>query len=575
MGSFRLLGRIGKGGQGVVYLGANDAGERAAVKLLHARLGDDPQAGSRFANELQAAQRVAPFATARVLEAGMDGNAAYIASEFIEGPSLLKVVMANGPLRDAALHRLAIGTATALAAIHRAGVVHRDFKPSNVLMSADGPRVVDFGVARVAETGTTTSEAIGTPVILAPEQIASDEVGTKADIFAWGATIVFAATGVLPFGSDSVAQVLYRVLYDEPDLSALPEPLRDVVRSALSKAPASRPSAHDILLRLLAVQGKANEVQGALTASVASEAVADDTDLPLDRMPTEASARRTAFAALTSGILAGIVAALVGLTAFLLSTRITVTGSALPTPALWTAGAAILATSLIVFLRRRRVSEKAHAQRGLALLDRGRADAAVRALQDAADALAGAERLQARANLAVALREAGRLAEAERELSDVLPTLRQVLGDDHPDTLATRANLAAVLADDGRTDEAAAHLREIVSAAARVLGPHHPQTLTARANLAAALTGSEQTDAAETELRKVIRARQRTLGHEHPDTLRVSVNLGYLYLRTGQTVRAQELLGEVAETAARALGEGHPVAVRARAGATGAQEAGR
>ncbi|WP_219518997.1 serine/threonine-protein kinase [Nonomuraea ceibae] len=658
VGSFRLLGRIGEGGQGVVYLGANDAGERAAVKLLHARSGDNPQTGSRLVRELQAAQRVAPYATARVLETGMDGNAAYIASEFIEGPSLREVVLADGPLRDAALHRLAVGTATALAAIHRAGVVHRDFKPANVLMSADGPRVVDFGIARVTGTGTTTSEAIGTPAILAPEQIVGDEVGTKADIFAWGATIVFAATGVLPFGSDSVAQVLHRVLNDEPDLSALPEPLRDVVHSALSKAPTSRPSAHDILLRLLAVQGRANEVQGALTASVASEAVADDTDPLPYRMPTEIFARRTASAALASGIVAGIVGALVGLIVFLLSTRITVTGPASPTLALWTAGAATLATSLIVFLRGRRASAKAYA-RGLALLDRGRADAAVRVLQDATAALAGAERLQARANLAVALRAAGRLAEAERELSVVLPTLRQVLGDDHPDTLATRANLAAVLADDGRTDEAAAHLREIVSAAARVLGPHHPQTLTARANLAvalraagrlaeaerelsvvlptlrqvlgddhpdtlatranlaavladdgrtdeaaahlreivsaaarvlgphhpqtltaranlaAALTGSEQTAAAETELSEVVRARQRTLGWAHPDTLRVSVNLGYLYLRTGQTVRAQELLDEVAETAARTLGEGHPVAVRARAGATGAQEAGR
>src|SRR5690606_6207481 len=145
LGSFRLTGRIGEGGQGVVYLGVNHEGERAAIKLLHVKFTGDASARSRFARELRASQRVAPFCTAKVIEADLEGDTPYIASEYIEGRSLRDHVESEGPLRGTALDRLAIGTATALTAIHHAAIVHRDFKPDNVLLAADGPRVVDFG----------------------------------------------------------------------------------------------------------------------------------------------------------------------------------------------------------------------------------------------------------------------------------------------------------------------------------------------------------------------------------------------------------------------------------------------
>ncbi|MEU8266829.1 serine/threonine-protein kinase [Sphaerisporangium sp. NPDC049002] len=263
LGPFRLAGRIGEGGQGVVYLGRSDAGESAAVKLLHVKFTGDLTARSRFARELKAAERVASFCTARVIAADLDGDTPYIASEYIEGPSLRETIEATGPLSGSKLERLAVGTATALTAIHHAGIVHRDLKPDNVLMAADGPRVVDFGIARILDsTGTITSRAVGTPAYMAPEQISGGEVGPPADVFAWGSTVAFAATGSAPFGGNSIAVVLNRVLNHEFDVSGLPEPLRGVVRSCLQKAPGARPSADQILLRLL---GHA-EAAGASTA---------------------------------------------------------------------------------------------------------------------------------------------------------------------------------------------------------------------------------------------------------------------------------------------------------------------
>src|SRR5262249_40280754 len=163
LGSYRLTGRLGEGGQGVVYLGENEEGEQVAVKLLHAQFSGDAKARARFAGELSSAKRVAPFCTARILDADVEGDVPSLVSEFIEGPSLREVVDEQGPRAGSVLQRLAIGTVTALAAIHEAGIVHRDFKPTNVLLAADGPRVIDFGIARALDAGgTVTSTTVGT-----------------------------------------------------------------------------------------------------------------------------------------------------------------------------------------------------------------------------------------------------------------------------------------------------------------------------------------------------------------------------------------------------------------------------
>ncbi|MFG1822997.1 protein kinase [Microbispora bryophytorum] len=280
LGPFVLSGRLGEGGQGVVYLGQGQAGEQAAVKLLHVKFSGDAIARSRFARELRAAQRVASFCTARVLAADLEGDTPYIASEFIDGRSLSEAVEENGPLTGSVLERLAVGTATALTAIHQAGIVHRDFKPDNVLLAVDGPRVVDFGIARLLDsTATITSRAIGTPAYMAPEQISGGDVGPPADVFSWASTIAYAATGDVVFGGNSIAVVLNRILNHDIDTAMLPEPLGGVVRACLRKSPDERPTADQILLRLL---GRA--VSGDASAVVLSEGAAQAADPDVTRL---------------------------------------------------------------------------------------------------------------------------------------------------------------------------------------------------------------------------------------------------------------------------------------------------
>jgi predicted Ser/Thr protein kinase len=230
LGRFELLGRLGEGGQGVVYLGrgTNPGEERVAVKVLRSTV--DAYVMERLARELDAIHQVQPFVTAGVIEASAEGDRRYVVSEFIDGPSLQERVDTRGPLSEGDLQRLAVGTATALTAIHGAGVVHRDFKPANVLLGPDGPRVVDFGIARLTDAATITSGLIGTPSYVAPEQLAGVRPTSAVDIFAWAVTIIYAATGRLAFGADSVPAVMHRIMDKEPD---------------------RRPSARDLLLRLV------------------------------------------------------------------------------------------------------------------------------------------------------------------------------------------------------------------------------------------------------------------------------------------------------------------------------------
>ncbi|MCP2342206.1 serine/threonine-protein kinase [Actinomadura rupiterrae] len=252
VGRYELTGRLGEGGQGVVYLGQDPDGRSVAVKLLRVHADDDTAVRERFGRELAVLRRVAGFCTARVLDADIDGDQPYIVSEYVPGPSLQRLVATAGPLDLAALERLAAGTATALAAIHRAGITHRDLKPANVLMGPDGPRVIDFGIARVlAGAATLTSAAVGTPAYMSPEQVEGTRIDTPSDVFAWAATMLFAATGKPPFGNDSIPAVLNRVLHQQPDLSALPASLREIAASCLAKDPQRRPTAQQILLGFL------------------------------------------------------------------------------------------------------------------------------------------------------------------------------------------------------------------------------------------------------------------------------------------------------------------------------------
>jgi serine/threonine protein kinase len=246
------VARLGAGGQGIVYLGEADSGQQVAVKLLHAQVGDEKQARMYFAKEVAAARRVEPFCTAQILYADVEGDSPYIVSEYIAGPSLHQVIENEGPISGTALHRLAVGMATALVAIHRAGVVHRDFKPSNVILGPDGPRVIDFGVARALDASASASSGVvGTPAYMAPEQLRGDRPTPAADVFSWACALTYAATGKAPFGQDFIPAVMNRILTEQPDLDGLDRPLRDLVSSCLNKEPDQRPAARQVLLRLV------------------------------------------------------------------------------------------------------------------------------------------------------------------------------------------------------------------------------------------------------------------------------------------------------------------------------------
>jgi len=263
IGGYRVLGRLGSGGQGVVYLASTDSGERVAIKQLRHGL-ENERARQQFAKEVAAARRVSPFCTAQLVDVQLDGPMPYVVSEFIEGPSLEQQIRHNGPMTGVVLQRMAIGTVTALAAIHQAGVVHRDFKPANVMLAPDGPRVIDFGIARnlLAET-TTTSSVSGTPAFMSPEQLQAERVGPATDMFAWASVIAYAATGRAPFEAENMMAIGYRILSGQPDLSGVPADLLPVLRQCLDKDPARRPTAQQALAMLLGRPAPAYDAQDA------------------------------------------------------------------------------------------------------------------------------------------------------------------------------------------------------------------------------------------------------------------------------------------------------------------------
>ena len=236
-----------------MFLAVSSAGTRVALKVLPATT--DSQVRSRFLKEVAAAQRVARFCTAQVLDAGIFERRPFIVSEYVDGPSLVEVVEQDGPRGGAALERIAVATLTALGAVHAAGMVHRDFKPANVLLGPDGPLVIDFGLATVpgmTTTGLSGQAAMGTPAYMAPEQLAGERVTAAADMWSWAVSMTFAGTGKLPFTGESLTAMAFAILHGEPSVGRLPEPLGCLVRRCLNKDPAARPSARDALSELVA-----------------------------------------------------------------------------------------------------------------------------------------------------------------------------------------------------------------------------------------------------------------------------------------------------------------------------------
>jgi serine/threonine protein kinase len=253
IGPYVVLGRLGSGSMGQVYLGRSAAGRLVAVKTIRVELAEETGFRTRFAQEVAAARKVSGVFTAAMVEADPEADLPWLATAYVPAPSLSRLVLACGPLPVSTVRWLAAGCAEALASIHGAGLVHRDLKPSNVLVAPDGPRVIDFGVARAAERmGRTTARgAVGTPAYMAPEQARDTrEASVASDVYSLGATLLFAATGHPPYSGASVMDVLARLATEEPDLSGLPAELSEVITACLHRVPRARPTSSAILVQL-------------------------------------------------------------------------------------------------------------------------------------------------------------------------------------------------------------------------------------------------------------------------------------------------------------------------------------
>ncbi|MFE7093732.1 serine/threonine-protein kinase [Streptomyces erythrochromogenes] len=249
VGGYRLAAVLGAGGMGKVYLSHTPGGRPIAIKVIRPEFSEDPEFRRRFQQEVRAAERVQGLYTAPVIDSDTEGPRPWLATAYVPGPSLAHAVARHGALPVRSVLLLTVGVAEALHVIHGAGIVHRDLKPANVLLASDGPRVIDFGIARAADSTalTSTGVSVGTPAFMAPEQASAGTVTPATDVFALGQIAAFTAIGASVFGDGPSHAVLYRIVHEDPDLSALPEELRPVVTRCLSRVPADRPTLAEVI----------------------------------------------------------------------------------------------------------------------------------------------------------------------------------------------------------------------------------------------------------------------------------------------------------------------------------------
>ncbi|MET9842263.1 serine/threonine-protein kinase [Streptomyces virginiae] len=291
IGAYRLLGRLGAGGMGRVYLGRSVGGRTVAVKIVHPHFASDEEFRARFRREVEAARRVGGEWTAPVLDADPEAAVPWVATGYVAGPSLDRALAAHGPLPEASVRAVGAGLARALVAVHGLGLVHRDVKPSNVMLTLDGPRLIDFGIARATDgtaSLTSTGVSIGSPGYMSPEQILGKGITGAADVFSLGAVMAFAATGRPPFTGDNSATLLYKVVHEPPELGELPAgDLRDLIAACLAKTAADRPAPEAVAAALAGALGAPGWLPAPLVEEASRAAVAL---LDLDAEPSEGAA---------------------------------------------------------------------------------------------------------------------------------------------------------------------------------------------------------------------------------------------------------------------------------------------
>ncbi|WP_433462974.1 WD40 repeat domain-containing serine/threonine protein kinase [Spirillospora sp. CA-128828] len=271
VGPYRLEGRLGAGGMGEVFLGVSSGGRRVAVKVIRAEHLGRPEFRVRFAREIEAARKVGGFYTAQVVDADPEADEPWMATAYVAGPSLREAA----PLDVPGIRALGAALAEGLAAIHASGLVHRDLKPGNVIMSEDGPRIIDFGIARAADATalTSTGAVVGTYAFMSPEQVRADTAGPASDVFSLGCVLAFAATGRAPFDADNVPGIVHRIVSAPPDLTGVPAELRPAIEACLAKEPERRPSPAEAA-RLLAAPPTRTGRRTVLIGGAAAGAVA-------------------------------------------------------------------------------------------------------------------------------------------------------------------------------------------------------------------------------------------------------------------------------------------------------------
>ncbi|MGX1541149.1 protein kinase domain-containing protein [Streptomyces adustus] len=298
IGRYRVIGRLGSGGMGVVYAALDPEGQRVAVKVIHTSYAGNEEFRSRFRREVELSRRVTGPCLVPLLDADPDAATPWLATQYTPGSPLDRHISAHGPVTGARLYALAAGTAAGLAAVHQAGVVHRDVKPANVILTDAGPRVLDFGIAHALEGTAVTRTGVmtGTPGWISPEQYRTGAGGTPADVFAWGALVAYAATGRLPFGVGAADVVAFRVLSEDPDLDGMPADLRLLAEQALAKDPQDRPAAVGLAAQcteLLASQDTQVPVSSAgHQATLVADLVASHWDMPTAEDPAWTTAQQ-------------------------------------------------------------------------------------------------------------------------------------------------------------------------------------------------------------------------------------------------------------------------------------------